>query len=436
MTPEGQPVRFGTDGVRGKAGRSPITYEGGVRVGRAALFLAQQLGGKRVLVARDPRPSGPELEDGVSAGVTGEGGHVVMGGVVPTSAVALAVEAGIAQVGVQITASHNPVGDNGFKVFGARGRKLGDAEIARFEAWLAEEVEERTATGRVKDQHRDVLAGWAAAAERLLPDREVLRGVRLAIDLANGAAASCRPWLETAVPAALHLIGAGEGAINERVGSEHPDTVADLVRARGCAAGLAVDGDGDRVVLVDETGTTVSGDALTWLLATRLGVADVVVTELSNGGLEASLPGVRVHRVGVGDRFLREAMDTHGYGLGGEESGHVLFGDLAGGDGLIAGLRALCLLRPGERLSEAVRGFAALPRKATKVRIARRPPLAEVALVQEAVRFSQALLGPGGRVVLRYSGTEPVLRILVEGRATAVDVAAQRIAIAAAEALG
>ncbi len=428
-------VRFGTDGIRGPAGKPPITYDGAIRVGRAAVRLARTLRGKRVLVCGDTRPSTPGLVDGVTVGITGEGGTAVVGGVQPTAAVALAVDAGLAEVGVQITASHNPAEDNGFKLFGAAGRKLDDAQIAAFEGWWREPVVETTATGGFLDRADAVHQAWRRAAERVLGDLGALSGVPVAIDLANGAATRCVDWLR-ALPMAVVLVGAGEGRINDRVGSEHPEALADAVLAHRCVAGIAVDGDGDRCVLVDEAGRVVPGDGLAWLLAWRMGVKHLAVTEMSNGGLEASLPGVHVHRTPVGDRHLRAAMDDHGWPLGCEESGHVLFRDLAGGDGLITGLRALSLLRRGERLSEAVAGYAPIPRKLTKVRVGRRPPLAEVPEIQVAVAFAHKLLGPHGRVYLRYSGTEPVLRILVEGKAGAVHTAASRIAVAAAEALG
>lgn len=427
-------IRFGTDGVRGQAGAKPITYEGAVRVGRAALHLARELGGKRVVVGRDPRPSGPTLEDGVIAGVTGNGGEAILAGIVPTAAIAFAVDGGLADVGVQITASHNPAPDNGFKVVGARGRKLDDDGIAAFEAWLAEPIEETTATGRLRDQHKAVLQAWVDAAEGALPNRDALAGRAIAVDLAHGAATSCLDWLRT-VPAAWFPMGTGEGTINRDVGSEHPKALIDLVRAQRCTAGIAVDGDGDRCLLIDETGARVPGDALTWLLATRMGAKHLVVTEMSNGALEGLLPGVTVHRVAVGDRNLREAMDARGWPLGAEESGHVLFHDLAGGDGLITGLTALCLLQEGETLSSALAPFVPIPRRTTKVRVGRRPPLEDVPALREAVDRAELRLGPDGRVFLRYSGTEPVLRILVEGRAEAVENVATTLALVAAEAL-
>ena len=427
--------RFGTDGMRGTAGRGPFTYEGGVRIGRSALRLAREHGGKRVVVGMDTRPSSGDLADGVVAGITGDGGTAVFAGVQPTGALAFAIDTGLADIGVQVTASHNPAADNGFKVLGQQGRKLDDATIELFESWLREPVDETTATGRFLDAKSQVHLAWVYAAERALVELDKLAGVPLAVDLANGAATRCADWVRDKVPASITLIGNGEGRINDGVGSEHPKALQDLVASRRCSAGLAVDGDGDRCLLVDETGAVVPGDALAWLLATRMGVKHLVVTEMSNGALETCLPAVNVHRVGVGDRQLREAMDLNGWPLGCEESGHVLFHDLAGGDGLITGLKALTLLDRGERLSEAIRGFQPLPRKVSKVRISKRPELSEVTPIQEAVKMAKGLLGPGGRVFLRYSGTEPVLRILVEGKASAVDTAATRIALAAAEAL-
>ncbi len=403
-------VRFGTDGLRGRAGASPIRVQEAVAVGRAAARWAREQGSDRVLVGHDPRPSSGGLEAGVVAGISAAGVRAVRLGCVPTPVVGVALAADLAPVGVMVTASHNPAPDNGFKVIGPGGRKPLDAEVARIEAWMAEAVTDGP-LGAVVDGADEALAAWDAAVQRLdlgLPARP------LVVDLAHGAAVRMRSRLEALWPGDLYVVGDGAGVVNDGVGSEHLDHLGEAVRRHGAWAGLAVDGDGDRCRLVDGQGRAVHGDAVTWLLATALGVDALAVTVMSTTALEAQLPGVDVVRTAVGDKHLMAAMVARDLPLGAEESGHVLFGDFPAGDGLVAGLRALAAV--GERtVEEALAGFAPFPRRLGKVRVASRPPIDAVAPVQAAVAAAEAELGPQGRVFLRYSGTEPVLRVLVEG---------------------
>lgn len=411
-------IRFGTDGIRGEAGRFPATVEVGVAVGRAAAKLARRSGGAEVVVGRDTRPSGPALAAAVAAGVAAEGLDAVSAGVLPTSGVAVAVAARPGAAGVVVTASHNPAGDNGFKVFGPGGRKLDDAAQTEVEGWLAERPAEGP-LGAVRDDGPGCLATATAAMEQAIGPVEALRGRRLAVDLANGAATALRPWLER-LPVDLVVVGGG-GLINEGCGAVHPEALAAAVRARGCDAGLAVDGDADRCVLVDDRGDVVPGDTLAWWLAKGLGVGTLAVTVMSTTALEASLPGVRVVRTAVGDRALSSAL-ARGADLGCEESGHVLFaGGMPAGDGLVTGLVALSLAwARGAPLAEALAPFRPFPRRLTRVPAPTRPDLDGVPALAEAVAVGEAALGPGGRVFLRYSGTEPVLRVLVEGADEAV----------------
>ncbi|NCG19802.1 MAG: phosphoglucosamine mutase [Rhodobacterales bacterium] len=409
-------IKFGTDGVRGEAGHWPIEEDAGERIGRAAAMLAFSTGGNRVVVGRDTRPSGPALEEAVVRGVLAQGADCLRAGMTPTSAVSVAVDAQLAAAGVMITASHNAAKDNGFKLVGRGGRKLDDNGISIFEAWL-EGCPEPTQIGVNHDGSGRVLDAWTQAMGRCLAGASLLRGKRIAVDLANGAALALRPWLETLDGVEWVFRGAGEGVINDGVGSEHPEGLAALVIEQRCDAGLAVDGDADRCVLVDEKGQRIAGDALTWLLCRHMGATDLVVTVMSNGALEPLLPGVRVLRTPVGDRHLREAMDAQGILLGAEESGHVLFDDFAAGDGLLTGLRTLIAAWSGHNtISAAVAPFKSLPRELSKLRVGSRPVLAGVAEVQAAIAKSTAELGEHGRVFLRYSGTEPVLRLLVEGQ--------------------
>lgn len=417
-------IEFGTDGIRGPYGAWPIVPEVAGRVGRAAALLARSLGGDAVLIARDPRPSGASLAMAVAAGVAGAGGRALDAGVVPTAALQVGVADGLAASGVMITASHNEAADNGFKIVGAGGRKLDDAGVARVEAWLAEPASPGEGAEEVSAATR---AAWAARLIERAGDLSPLAGRRIVVDCANGAALAVAEVIATLVPEVV-LVGTS-GPVNGGVGSEHLAHLQGHVR--GAAGGFAVDGDADRCRLVDEAGREVSGDAVLWRLARDLGASELVATVMSNGALERHLPGVRIVRTPVGDRHVREAMDRGGAVVGGEESGHVILGDHPGGDGILTGLRALAAaFRAAPTVSEAFAEFVPLPRRLTKVRVRERGPLE---LLEPARAEGLARLGPHGRVFLRYSGTEPVLRVLVEGEgpvdevSAAVTAAAQRV---------
>jgi phosphoglucosamine mutase len=409
-------VEFGTDGIRGRAGEWPIVAQVGRRLGAAIGA------GRRVVVGTDPRPSSGELERAVVSGVLAAGGSVVRAGVVPTAALQIALHEGLADVGVMITASHNPAPDNGFKVLLAGGRKPDDDASAAIEAALA-------ATPDPGDRAPDspVDPGVARAWLARLP---ALPAVPVVVDLANGAAAAHAEALALRWPQAT-FVGVG-GVVNDGCGSEHLHALQAAVRERGAAAGLAVDGDADRVRLVDAAGREVPGDTITWLLARAGGVSSVAVTVMSTTALEVALPGVRVARTPVGDRFLRQVMDRDGVPLGAEDSGHVLFADHPGGDGLFAGARALAAaFGSAPSLAAATDGFRPFPRRLTKVEARERRPLTGLPAVQQAAADGERALGEGGRVFLRWSGTEPVLRLLVEGRDDAV-VASVSAAVTAA----
>jgi phosphoglucosamine mutase len=404
-------VSFGTDGIRGRAGEHPITPEIAVAVGRAAV----RLGARRVLVARDPRDAGPMLEAGVAAGIAGEGAEALIAGVLPTSGVAAALAAGLADVGVMITASHNPPEDDGFKILGRGGKKLTDAETSACEAAIAEGARPAT-PGRLLGAEREAFDAYVVALEAATPERAQLAGPKIAIDLANGAGIALVGWLLDALPG-VTLVGEGTGRPNDGVGSEHPAALGAVIRERGLAGGFAIDGDGDRCRLVDASGALVDGDAVAWLLARGRHAEAIAVTVMSTTALEPALPGVRVMRTPVGDRHLGAAMDADPkIGVGAEESGHVLFADaLPTGDGIVTGIRALALALAAGGIAESLAGFRPFPRKITKVRVVRRRSLADLPALADAAAAGELLLGANGRVFLRYSGTEPVLRVLVEG---------------------
>lgn len=400
-------MKFGTDGIRGLAGPAPIDPESAVRIGRAAARLARQNGDPVVIVASDTRPSGGMLASAVRAGVMGEGAVAVDAGILPTPALAVALEEGKGGGGVMITASHNPWSDNGFKILSQGGRKLTDEETTQVESWLVTN-EHPGGAGYLEEAHTDLVQGWLDRLGRV--DLAGLEGRRLAFDLAEGAGAVGRSWLEQ-LPFEVRFVDGDR--INDGVGSEHPGRLQALVQEADCFAGIAIDGDGDRCLIVDDQGEIVHGDAITWLLAQHLEVDALAVTKMSTGALGPALPGVEIHVTPVGDRHLQAAMREHGLRLAAEESGHVLFADHPGGDGLLAGLRVLGSL--SAPLSEALVRFEPWPRVKSKVRVEERVPLADLPAIQASARAGEEQLGEGGRVFLRYSGTEPVLRILVEG---------------------
>lgn len=424
-------VEFGTDGIRGRAGELPCTEEVGRALGAA---IVRVLGASRVLIARDPRPSGPMLARAVADGVRAAGGEPFDGGMIPTSGLAAALEAGFADAGAMITASHNPVEDNGFKVLDGRGRKLTDAQNAAIEAALA--VGSVPASPVAPESlERLVHFNYERALSQAVGRVPSLENKRIAIDLANGAASAVPQWLASLGFEVVRVDGGG--AVNDGVGSEHPERACEVVVSGSCDAGLLVDGDGDRCRLVDERGVVVDGDALAWLLATARGAKSMAVTIMSTTGLEAALPDVKITRTPVGDRHLSEAIERGLAEFGVEESGHVVFSDaLPTGDGLVTGLRALALAFSRAPTLSAAIPFTPFPRRLTKVRVRQRPAIDSVPALVHGQREGEQSLGEFGRVFLRYSGTEPVLRILVEGQDSAtVNAVSEHMTELATEAL-
>ncbi len=418
-------VRFGTDGVRGLAGAHPIVPEVGLALGRAVAVWSEG----PVLVARDTRPSGASLTAAVMAGAAAQGALVRDLGIAPTPAVGCALADGLGAAAVVVTASHNAWPDNGFKVLGAGGRKPTPEDVRALEALVASPPAPPSAFGEIAAEP-DALGRWLSR----MPVTPELAGMKIAIDLANGAAAVAQDWLEKSD--VEWVVTGGGGLPNEQCGSEHLEALGAATVDHGCALGIALDGDGDRCRIVDEQGRPVPGDAVTWLLARHLGVSALAVTVMSNAALEAALSGVDIIRTPVGDKHLQAELSAGRASLGAEESGHILFADHPAGDGLFAGLRVAAAVRRCASASEAFAGFVPLPRRTAKVRVRERPSLDELPELMSACREVEASLGLGGRVFLRYSGTEPVLRILVEGETDdAVRAAMERIAAVATEAL-
>lgn len=419
-------VRFGTDGVRGVANRD-LTPEIALAIGRAAV---RAFGSDRVLIGRDTRRSGPLLEAAVAAGVCAEGADAVLLGVVPTPAVAFGSE-GADVVGVMISASHNPFADNGIKLFAPGGRKLTDPEQGRVEEVIAEAMAHGSfagptgaAVGTVSSDDR-VLADYATSIGGALEGRG-LTGMHVVLDCANGSNSSVAPEVFSALGARVEVIGADPDGtnINDGCGSTHPELLQAAVLAAGADLGIAFDGDADRVLAVDHTGALVDGDQIIALCATdlrdrgRLVDDTVVVTVMSNLGFRLAMEreGIRVLQTAVGDRYVLEAMAEGGYSLGGEQSGHIIFGGIGTtGDGLLTAAVLVDLVaRSGARLADlTAASMERLPQVLVNVRVA--SPLPDVAdRLADRVAAVETELDGRGRVLLRPSGTEPVVRVMAE----------------------
>jgi phosphoglucosamine mutase len=425
---------FGTDGIRGVANVHPMTPELALALGRAVTFVAgrAQRHAPRVLVGKDTRLSGYMLETAIAAGVTSMGGRVLLCGPVPTPAVAHLTVSMRADAGIVISASHNPYADNGIKIFGKDGFKLPDATEEEIEALLREPErlgERRTgpAIGRAV-KLEDARGRYVAFVKNTFPRDLTLDGIRVVVDAAHGAAYVVAPLVFSELGARVHALGVRPNGtnINREAGALHPDHARAEVVRRGAQIGIALDGDADRVIVIDEKGRIVDGDAVIAMCATRmkqdgeLRRATVVGTVMSNLGLERALDaqGIALLRTPVGDRYVVEAMRQGGFNLGGEQSGHLVFLDHAStGDGLIAALQVLALMiRTGKALSDLAReAMERVPQVLESVTLAARRPLEEMAALQALIGRAKTALGSEGRVLVRWSGTEPKLRVMVEG---------------------
>ena len=418
---------FGTDGIRGPANGPLMTPELAMRVGQAAGRMVWS--GKRrhrVLIGKDTRLSGYMLEQALTAGFTSVGVDVVQVGPMSTPAVALLTRELRADLGVMLSASHNPYHDNGIKLFGADGYKLSDDEEARIEAGIEAggPLAASAAIGRAR-RIDDASGRYIHAVKSSFPDGLRLDGLKVVLDCANGAAWRVAPEVLWELGADLTSIGVSPDGfnINDRIGSTHPQTLADKVLDVGADLGLALDGDADRLILIDERGRVVDGDQIMALIAAtlhregRLKGGALVATVMSNMGLEKHLEGLGIGliRTPVGDRHVLEAMRGHGCNVGGEQSGHILLTDYTTtGDGLLAGLQVLAVLvADGRRPSEVLDRFRPWPQLLRNVRAA--PAVLEEAAVQRAMAGVEAALGARGRLLVRKSGTEPLIRVMAEG---------------------
>jgi phosphoglucosamine mutase len=419
---------FGTDGIRGTVGSEPITPDFALRLGWAAGRALAPEGGARVVIGKDTRISGYMFESALEAGLAAAGLDVLLTGPLPTPAVALLTRSFHACAGIVISASHNPFEDNGFKFFGPDGLKLPDEVELRIEAELAKPLRTVAAERLGKATRINDAAGrYIEFCKGTIPNDVQLNGLHVVLDCAHGATYQVAPSVLRELGARVTLIGADPDGLNINLGcgSTHVDTLREAVRAGGADLGIALDGDGDRLIMVDADGNAVDGDQLLFVLACdrlerqALG-GGVVGTVMSNLGLETALVerGVAFERAKVGDRYVLEMLHQHGWLLGGESSGHLICLDrTTTGDGTVAALQVLAAsVRQQRTLGELVAGMTVFPQQMRNVRIeAGQRPL-EHPSVAAAVAAAEAELGADGRVLLRPSGTEPVVRVMVEGR--------------------
>ena len=440
---------FGTDGVRGRANTHPMTAEMALRLGAAAGRYFRRDGSRahRVVIGKDTRLSGYMLENALTAGFTSTGMNVLLLGPVPTPAVGLLTPSMRADVGVMISASHNPAEDNGIKFFGPDGFKLSDEAEAEIEALLAADIQPAQAQniGRAK-RIDDGRFRYVERVKGTFPQGLTLDGLKVVIDCANGAAYRAAPEVLWELGAEVVAIGVSPDGhnINAGVGSTAPEAAAARIREVGADVGICLDGDADRVILLDETGAIADGDQIMALFANRwaeegrLKGQALAATVMSNLGLERFLGerGVRLHRTPVGDRYVVEAMRAHGLNLGGEQSGHIVMTDYATtGDGLIAGLQFLAeMVRTGRPASDLSRSFETVPQLLRNVRFAAGQAPLEAPAVQAAIAAGEAKLSGQGRLLIRKSGTEPLIRVMAEAEDEALMVAVVEDIVGAVEA--
>jgi phosphoglucosamine mutase len=422
---------FGTDGIRGQANQYPMTAEVALRVGLAAGKLFRSADDRRhlVVIGKDTRLSGYMIEPALVAGFASVGMDVRIFGPLPTPAVAMMTRSMRADLGVMISASHNSYADNGVKLFGPDGYKLSDEMEARIEAHMDEGLQEGLASpkqlGRVARMD-EAQARYIEIVKATLPRSLSLAGLRVVIDCAHGAAYRVAPTALYELGAEVKEIGVSPNGfnINDESGSTYPAAVAQAVKEYRADVGIALDGDADRVVICDERGQVVDGDqimaliAQAWAAQGRLQGGGVVATVMSNLGLERFLAerNLTLERTAVGDRYVMARMREGAFNLGGEASGHIILSDYSTtGDGLMAALQVLAeMVRSGKRMSALARQFEPAPQKLENVRFAKGKPLEHAAVIA-AIAAAETRLNGCGRVLVRASGTEPLIRIMAEG---------------------
>ncbi|MCA9653642.1 MAG: phosphoglucosamine mutase [Myxococcales bacterium] len=418
---------FGTDGIRGEANTAPMTPETAMRVGMAVAAHFGRDG--TIVVGKDTRLSGYLLESALASGLCALGADVTFVGPLPTPGIAYITQSLRASAGVVISASHNHFADNGIKLFAGDGYKLPDEVEARLEALMDADLESLRARGSEIGRAfrlEDAGGRYLTHVKQAFSSRHDLDGLRIVVDCAHGAAYRVAPTVLRELGAEVIALGCEPDGtnINDGHGAMHPERVQEAVREHGADLGLALDGDADRAVMCDEHGQVVDGDAIMCMCARdmalrgRLRGGAVVATVMSNLGLERSLEevGLQLVRTPVGDRYVVEAMRAGGYNLGGEQSGHLVFIDHATtGDGLVAALQVLSIIRStGSPLSKLAGVMTRFPQITRSLRVARKTPIDTVPRLARAIREVEAELGDSGRVLVRYSGTEAKLRVMVE----------------------
>ncbi len=437
---------FGTDGVRGKVGKDPMTADFALRLASAAARVLVPAGGT-VLIGKDTRLSGYMFESALEAGFVAAGANVLLLGPLPTPGIAFLTQEFEADLGVVISASHNPYFDNGIKFFNGNGAKLTDADEKNIEGYLHEPAitleSQNLGKARRIDSARD---RYQAFCMSTFPAGETLDGMKIVFDGANGAGYKVGPRALNELGADVIPIGCSPNGrnINDGCGSTQPALLRQTVPAVGAHVGIALDGDGDRLIMIDETGALLDGDQLLFILASArqqqgLLTGPVVGTVMTNLGLEHAFRklGIDFMRANVGDRYVLEALRAHGGTIGGETSGHMICLDkTTTGDGLISALQILAIMKEtGKTLSQLAGGMPKYPQKLLNVRTSKKLDPGQSTEIQDAVTQAETELRDSGRVVLRASGTEPVIRVMVEGQdASQVLALAERLAAIVAKA--
>ena len=422
------PRLFGTDGVRGRAGEYPLDHDTVARLGAA---LVRAMDGKRPLrfiVGRDTRESGEWLERELARGIRSEGSSLTSAGVLPTPAIAYVAREMAFDAGLVISASHNPFQDNGIKVFSGRGEKFTETLERQVEGIVADTSWGVSGSADIPVERTNVIDAYIAHARLALPDPERLGALRIAVDTANGATTTVAPRLFREMGFDVELLSASPDGrnINLDCGSTHPQHLARAVVERRCRLGVAFDGDGDRAILVDASGRIVDGDAVLLLCGRHMHRSGalkgdaVVATVMSNIGLELALreSGIALVRCPVGDKYVMEEMVKRGLSLGGEQSGHIIFSEhLFTGDGIVTALSVLRVMADtGRELADLASELVTFPQVLVNVRVRDKKDLRSVPAVAAAMDRVETALAGQGRLLVRYSGTEPLVRVMLEGR--------------------
>jgi phosphoglucosamine mutase len=423
---------FGTDGVRGRAGDYPLDHETVARLGAALVRAMTAAGagrrGLRFLVGRDTRESGEWIERELARGVHSAGGEITTAGVIPTPAVAYVTRAMGFDAGLVISASHNPFEDNGIKVFSGRGEKFTERLEREVEEIIHDPSWQVSGPADLPVDSTDVVDAYISHALLAFPNPQRLGAFRIAIDTANGATTTVAPKLFEQLGFDVVLLSAAPDGrnINLNCGSTHPEPLARTVREKGCRMGVAFDGDGDRAIFVDASGQVVDGDAVLLMCGRHLKAAGllkgnaIAATVMSNIGLELALreSGIELVRCAVGDKYVMEEMLKRGLSIGGEQSGHIIFSDhLFTGDGIVTALSVLRVMADtGRELADLAGELVTYPQVLVNVRVREKKDLASVPAIAAAMARVERELDGAGRLLVRFSGTEPLLRVMIEGK--------------------